>query len=120
MVETVLLLPVLVVFTLAVVQYALVWHARSIAESAARHGVQEARAYTATDADGFRQTSAYLQAVDPALLRAAHIEVTRTATTVAVRIRAQVLSVPGTPFTYGIDARSSGPLERFVAAGGPP
>jgi hypothetical protein len=104
-----------VLFTLLVAQYALAWHARNVAESAARIGVAAARAYTATDAVGFRQTVQYLQSVDPALLRAAHIEVTRTATTATVRIRARVLPVPGMPFAVGVDARSSGPVERFVA-----
>ena len=118
-VETVLLLPLLVLFTLLVVQYALAWHARNVAESAARIGVAHARAYTATDADGLRQSIQYLRSVDPALLRAAHIEVTRTATTATVRIRAQVLPVPGIPITSDIDERSSGPIERFVAGAGP-
>jgi Flp pilus assembly protein TadG len=116
-VEAVLLLPILVACTLMVVQFALVGHARSLAQSAARVGTDAARAYTATDADGHQQARAYLEAVDPGLLPRADIDVTRTATSVQVHIRAQVLAVAGIPFTVDIDERSSGPWERFV--GGP-
>jgi Flp pilus assembly protein TadG len=114
-VEAVLLLPVLVAFTLMVVQFALVWHARAVAESAAQHGVQAARAYTGTDADGRRQARAYLETVDSHLFSGARIDVSRTATSVAVRVRARVLAVAGVPFSVHIDARSTGPLEHFVA-----
>jgi hypothetical protein len=37
-----------------------------------------------------------------------------------VRIRAQVLRVPGIPVSIGVDARSFGPVERFVAPAGAP
>jgi len=118
-VEAVLLLPVLVAITLTVIQFALLWHARTLAQSTARVGAQAARAYTATDEDGLRQARTYLDTVDPALLAGADIEVSRTRTSVEVQVRARVLAVPGLPFTLAVDERSSGPLERFVAADAP-
>jgi len=113
--EFVLIAPVLLIFTLIVVQVALVWLDRSLAQDAARQGVQTARAYAATDADGRQAASTYLGTVGSSLLPAARIDVTRTPTTVTVRIHARVLPVPGILHPLSIDADSSGPIERFVS-----
>ena len=112
-VEFVIIVPLIAAATLLVVQIALIWHAHTVAEGAARQGVQAARAYTATNEDGRRQARAYLTAVDPELLPHAQIDVSRTGTTVTVHIHAHILTA-GIPLTFSIDTRSSGPIERFV------
>jgi hypothetical protein len=113
-IEAVLLIPCLVLFTLLLVQVALVWHARNVAEAAARQGVQAARLYGADPSEGRRQVHDYLDTVAPELLRGARIDLSRTPTTVSVRIRAQILPVAGIPLTFTIDERATGPLELFV------
>ncbi len=105
----------MVLATLTVVQVALLWHGRDLALAAAESGVQAARAYGGSNADGERQARDYLHAVDPTLLPAAQIHATRTATTVHVRIHAHVLAVAGTPLTFTIDEQAQAPLERFVS-----
>lgn len=111
-VEAAITLPALVLFTMLVVQWALVWHARHVVESAVQDGVRAARAYQATAADGQRSAEAYLHAAAPNLVTAPGVEVSRTATTVTVRIRAGVLTV--IPFGgFQVDESASAHVERF-------
>ncbi|MBL8932805.1 MAG: pilus assembly protein [Kineosporiaceae bacterium] len=112
MVETAITLPAVILFTMLVVQWALLWHGRHVAESAVQDGVRAARGYQATAADGQRSAQAYLQAVAPALLTAPRVEVSRTATMVTVRIQANVLAViPGGSFQ--VTESATAPVERW-------
>ncbi len=111
-VEAAITLPAVVLFTMLVVQWALLWHGRHVVESAVQDGLRAARAYQATAADGQSSAQSYLQAVAPTLVTAPRVEVSRTATTVTVHIRAGVLSViPGGPFQ--VDESGTAPVERF-------
>jgi Flp pilus assembly protein TadG len=112
-VEASITLPVLILLTMLVVQWALVWHGRHVAEAAAHDGLRAARGYQATAASGQNAAEDYLQAVAPRLLTSPRVDVTRTAVTVTVRVHANVLSVlPGNGF--GVDETASAPVERFV------
>jgi Flp pilus assembly protein TadG len=114
-VEMVVILPVLVLFILAAVQIALALLADEVASGAARHGAQAARAYGGTNAEGRAAAAAYLDAVAPALLPGARIDVTRTPATVTVHIHSPGLRIPGVPVRVAADADTTWPIERFVA-----
>lgn len=112
-VEASITLPVLIMLTMLVVQWALVWHGRHVAEAAAQDGLRAARGYQASATSGQIAAENYLQAVAPRLLTSPQVDVTRTATTVTVHVQASVLSVlPGNGL--GVDETASGPVERFV------
>jgi Flp pilus assembly protein TadG len=112
-VEASITLPVMILLTMLVVQWALVWHGRHVAEAAAQDGLRAARGYQATAASGQSAADNYLQAVAPRLLTSPRVDVTRTATTVTIHVHASVLSVlPGGGL--GVDETASGPVERFA------
>jgi Flp pilus assembly protein TadG len=112
-VEASITLPVLILLTMLVVQWALVWHGRHVAEAAAQDGLRAARGYQATAGNGQNAAKNYVQAVAPRLLISPRVDVTRTATTVTVHVHASVLSVlPGSGFE--VDGTAAAPVERFV------
>ena len=115
-VEAVITLPVVIVLTMFVVQYALLWHGRNVAEAAAQDGLRTARSYQGTPAMGQRAALDYLSQVAPKLLTRPHVQVDRTPTSVTVHVRAHVLSLLG---FAGLDVTetAAGPVERFVQAG---
>ena len=73
-VEAAITLPALILFTMLVVQWALLWHGRHVVEAAVQDGVRAARAYQATAADGQHSAQAYLHAVAPTLLTAPQVD----------------------------------------------
>jgi hypothetical protein len=112
-VEASITLPVLILFTMLVVQWALIWHGRHVAEAAAQDGLRAARGYQASATSGQSAAETYLEAVAPRLLTSPRVDVTRTTTTVTVHVHAGVLSVlPGSGFD--VDEAASAPVERFV------
>lgn len=118
-VEAAIVLPVVVLLSMLVVQWALIWHGRHVAEGAAQTGLRAARGYQATAGAGEQAATGYLSSVAPNLLAAPSVDVTRTATTATVRVRARVLAViPGLSavISGGVDVEESatGPVERFV------
>lgn len=114
-VEAVITVPVMLGLTMLVVQYALLWHGRHVAEAAAQDGLRAARGFGATAAIGEREAADYLGQVAPRLLLQPTVQVERTATVVTVRVRAGVLSVvPGGGFT--VEESAVGPVERFVGS----
>lgn len=88
MLEAALTLPVILTLFLAVIHYALLWHARNVAEAAAQTGLHAARAYQATPDTGRSAARTYLRQVAPRLLPDAAVSVTQTATTVSVTVTA--------------------------------
>jgi len=117
-VEAVITLPVMLALTMLVVQYALLWHGRHVAEAAAQDGLRAARGFGATAVMGERDAADYLGQVAPRLLLQPTVQADRTATVVTVRVRARVLSV--IPFGgFAIEESASGPVERFVGGSGP-
>lgn len=116
-VEAVITLPVMLGLTMLVVQYALLWHGRHVAEAAAQDGLRAARAFGATAAMGERDATDYLREVAPRLLLQPTVQAQRTATVATVRVQARVLSV--IPFGgFDIEESVAGPVERFVGPRG--
>jgi Flp pilus assembly protein TadG len=119
-VEAVIIVPVIVVLTLLVVQFVLVWHGTHVAQAAAQTAARTAAAYRADPGDGQAAGDAYLAEVAPNLLPGRAVTLTADATTVTSTVRAQVLTI--LPFaTFDIQESATAPRERFVEviAGGP-
>ena len=114
-VEVVITFPVLILLVMFVVQFALLWHARHVAEAAAQDGLRSARGYASTAELGQQDAQSYLAQVAPRLLLAPTVDVQRTPTTVTVRVQAAVLSI--VPLGLGVDETAVGPVERFVGPG---
>jgi hypothetical protein len=113
-VEAAITLPVIILMTMLVVQYALLWHGRHIAESAARDGLEAASGYQAPAGAGKDAVLGYLHDVAPHLLIGPDVNITRTATTVRVQVRARVLRVIPVG-EFAVSESVQGPVERFVS-----
>jgi hypothetical protein len=114
MVDAALIMPIAILFMLLVAQFALIWHARHVADQAAGEAMEAARAYQASAAEGQSEALSYLQDVAPRLLPHPSVTVSRSPTTVQVSVTGRVLSViPLLPATT-VTGSASGPLERFV------
>ncbi len=110
-----IIVPVVVVLTLLVVQFVLVWHGRHVAQAAAQTAARSAATYQAQPAVGQAAGDQYLAEVAPNLLPGRTVTVTRDATTATVVVHADVLTV--IPFAgFDIQERASAPLEIFSAA----
>ena len=114
-VEAVIIVPVIVVLTLLVVQFVLVWHGRHVAQAAAQTAARSAAAYQAQPAEGQAAGDEYLTDVAPNLLPGRSVAVTRDAAGVTVIVTADVLTV--IPFAgFQIQEQATAPLEIFVGA----
>jgi Flp pilus assembly protein TadG len=114
-VEAVIIVPVIVVLTLLVVQFVLIWHGRHVAQAAAQTAARSAAAYQGQPAAGQAAGEEYLAAVAPTLLPGRTVTVTRDATAATAVVQAGVLTI--IPFAaFAVHERSTAPLEIFVAA----
>ena len=112
-VEAVIIVPVIVVLTLLVVQFVLVWHGRHIAQAAAQTAARSAAAYQAQPAVGQAAGDEYLAEVAPNLLPGRVVSVTRDAAGATAIVTAGVLTV--IPFAaFQIQEQATVPLEIFV------
>jgi Flp pilus assembly protein TadG len=110
--EAVIIVPVIILLTLLVVQFVLVWHGRHLAQAAAQTAARAAATYQGTAEDGRADAEAYLAQVAPSLLPGRDVSVTRDTATVTVTIHADVLTV--IPFGgFTVDERASAPVEAF-------
>jgi Flp pilus assembly protein TadG len=106
--------PIVFFAVMLMVQFALLWHGRHVAESAAREGLDAASGFHAPAGAGQEAAQGFLRDVAPHLLIAPQVTVTRTATTIQVQVRAQVVRlIPGAQFV--VSESVQGPIERFVA-----
>jgi Flp pilus assembly protein TadG len=113
-VQTVIVAPALLLLIMVIIQFALVAHARNVAEAAAQDGVTAARRSDATEADGQARASAALASLGPRMLSERGVSVVKTQTDVTVTVTGTPLTlVPG--FGRKIVETSSGPVERYVA-----
>lgn len=116
--EAVIIVPVVVILTMVIVQFVLVWHGRHVAQAAAQTAARSAASYQSTAALGRSDADAYLRQVAPNLLPDRDVQVDRTATTVSVSVTADVLTV--IPFgSFSVHEKASAPVEAFTAPGGP-
>jgi TadE-like protein len=110
--EAVIVVPVAVILTMLVIQYVLLWHARNIAEAAARNGLRVARGYQATGPQGQASASDYLRTVAGHMLGHPRVTADRGAT-VVVTVHAKVISV--IPFgSFSVTETATGPVEKFA------
>jgi Flp pilus assembly protein TadG len=112
--ETAIVLPAMILLTMLVIQYALVWHARHVAQAAAQEGLRAASSYQVTPADGRTAALTYLRNVAPHLLTSPDVHTTSTGTTMTVTIHADALPL----LSFGrfpLTEHATGPRERFVA-----
>ena len=108
-----IIVPILVVLTLLVVQFVLVWHGRHVAQAAAQTAARSAAAYQAQPAAGQAAGDDYLAEVAPNLLPGRSVSVTRDAAGATVIVSADVLTV--IPFAdFHIQEQATAPLEIFV------
>jgi hypothetical protein len=112
-VEAAITLPALVLLTMLIVQCAILWHTRHVAQAAAQEALRTAESYQSTAAAGRQDGLTLLRDVAPHALSHPVVTVTRTATTVRVHLHAQVSTV--IPFaSLTVDADASGPVERYL------
>jgi Flp pilus assembly protein TadG len=109
-VEFMLTFGALIIITMVVIQFALLWHARHVAQAAAQDALRTASNYQSTAVTGQSDGYAYLHEVAPNLVLDPHVTVTRTATTVNVDVTGHVLSIG--PFDMTVHESASGPVER--------
>jgi Flp pilus assembly protein TadG len=112
--EAVIVIPVVVLLTMLVVQYVMLYHARNVTEAGARDGLRVARGYQGTAAQGKAAAEQYLTDVAPQLLTDHRCDVQRSTTAVVIVCRAAVASV--VPFgSFTVTEQATGPVETFGA-----
>jgi Flp pilus assembly protein TadG len=113
--EAAIVLPIVFLLTMTIAQWAIVWHARNVAEAAAQEGLRTAQAYQSTASAGRADTVTYLATVAGRSLPDPKVTVTRGPATATVQVDATVASV--IPFGhFQISESASGPVETYVAA----
>ena len=113
--EAAIIIPIIIVFTMLIVQFALVWHGRHVAEAAAQAAARSAAAYTSTAVVGQADGAGYLTQVAPHLLTNRTVTVDRGPQSVTVTVTASVASV--LPFgTFTVTQTATAPVEVFVNA----
>lgn len=111
--EAAITLPIMFFLLMAVVQWAIVWHSRNVAQAAAQEALRTAQSYQSTAAAGKADGANYLSQVAPHALTGCQVNVTRSPATVTVHVHCGVMSV--IPFgNYAADETVSGPVEKFV------
>ena len=114
-IEAAITLPVVFFMLMIIVQWAVVWHSRSIAQAAAQEALRSAQSYQSSAAAGQADGNNYLSQVAPHALGSGCVTVTRDAATVTVHVRCKVLSV--IPFgDFSVDETITGPVEAYVNA----
>ena len=110
--EAAITLPVVFFLTMFVVQWAIIWHARGVAQAAAQEGLRTASGYQATSAEGHDDAVNFLQQVSPGAMAAARVTVSRGATTITVTVKGPVPTI--IPFArFDVDATATGPIESY-------
>src|SRR3954469_21635978 len=110
--QTVLVMPVLLLLITAIVQFAIWYHAAHVALSAAQDGARAARVEAGTDADGQARADQLLDQLGNGVLVAPNVSVTRDNRTVRVEVHGyapQLVPLLRLP----VNAVSVGSIERF-------
>ncbi|PNE38177.1 MULTISPECIES: TadE/TadG family type IV pilus assembly protein [Streptomyces] len=111
--QLVLVVPALLLLAMLIVQFALVWHARHIAQYAAQRALAAARTQHGSAADGRAQAARSLAALGNRTLTTPSVEVERTTAQTTVRVRGTVMAVvPG--LHLRATGSASGPTERLT------
>ena len=111
--QVVLVAPALLFTLMLIVQFALMFHARNVAEQAAQEGAAAARRFDGTEAQAKNTTLEYLTALGTQTLKDRGVTVSRTGQSATVTVTGTVISlVPGVHVT--VSESASGPVERYV------
>jgi Flp pilus assembly protein TadG len=112
--ELAIVMPALLLLIMLIVQFALWYHAQTVAVAAAQDGVRTARIQGATAADGEKSSRAFLAQAGGRLVEAPAVSANRGPDNVRVEVHATVVSVvPG--LHLAIDEEAQAPLEQFRA-----
>ena len=114
--ELVIAVPLLMLLILLIVQFAVWEHASQIAQAAASEALAAARVQGGSAAAGQQRAAQVISQIGGSVLVAPRVSVSRTGTTVTVRVTATaetVIPVPGLSFPVTVTV--SGPVERFAA-----
>lgn len=112
--EASITLPIIILLLMMIVQWAIVWHTRNIANAAAQEALRSAEQYNSTSAAGRQDGETYISQVAPHVLPSGCVSVNRTAATVTVHVHCKI-TMSVVPFgTYWVDETVSGPVERFT------
>ena len=118
--ELAIVFPVLLLIVTALIQYALWFHARSLALAAAQQGVSVARAYGSTTAAGRDSALAFVADHGADTLLAASATASRQAAgQVQVVVTGRSLSLLPGMGGIAVSQSAAGPVERFTSAGAP-
>lgn len=117
-IQMALVLPAVLLLTLAVVQAGLWLVARGIALTAAREGVNAARTYQASPGDGAVRARSVLSRTAGDLLQATSVHASTTGTRVQVEVSGHAISVLPGIGGLQITQRAAGTVERFTTPGG--
>ncbi|WP_037913354.1 TadE/TadG family type IV pilus assembly protein [Actinacidiphila yeochonensis] len=115
--QLVLVVPLVLLLTLLVVQFALAWHARHIAQYAAQRALAAARVEDGTAGDGRAQAWQSIDSLGPHILTRPAVTVDRNRTGTSVRVEGTVITVvPGV--NLHVAGTASGPTERLTTTPG--
>lgn len=109
--EVAVLMPVVIALVLVPIQLGLWWHAKAVADAAAREAVDAAQVASASEADGAAAAHRFLDMAGNIEEPKVVISITAETVTVEVTGRAPRL-LPG--FDWDVTARAVGPIERFI------
>ncbi|MEV8062942.1 TadE/TadG family type IV pilus assembly protein [Streptomyces antimycoticus] len=115
--QLVIVVPALLMLALLVVQFALAWHARHIAQYAAERALAAARVQHGSAADGRGRGVRALAQLGSRVLTSPFVTVRRTSTRATVRVQGAVMPVvPGLHLTAS--GTASGAVERVTTPAG--
>ena len=118
--ELAIVFPALLLIVTALIQYALWFHARSLALAAAQQGVSVARAYHSTPAAGRGSALAFIADHGADTLLNPDVTTASPATgQVQVVVKGRAVSVLPGVAGFAVSQSAAGPLERFTTAGAP-
>ncbi|MFD7283847.1 TadE/TadG family type IV pilus assembly protein [Streptomyces sp. NPDC059862] len=112
-VEVAVLAVVVLMLVFTIIQVGLFYHARKVAQSAARQGVDTGRQFGSTPADGVAQAQEFLAKFGGSVRSASVSSAESTAQEIHITVTGQVATlVPGLELTVSQDAH--GPIERWT------
>lgn len=118
-VELVILFPALLLVVTALIQYALWFHARSLALAAAQEGVTAARSYHSDPAAGRNAALSFVAEHGAGTLLNASATATSAGDHVDIVVTGRSLAIVPGATGLAITQSATGPIERFTTAGAP-
>jgi len=119
-IELAFLAPALLMATLLIVQAAVWFHARQVAQAAVEKGARETRAYQGTQARGTAATLAAFNTLEGPRVTKGGVNVTATVGATNAEVTLTTSSANVIPFwSWPISVKAGGPIEKFQPPAGP-